>query len=51
MAAKVCTKCDQAKPLEEFYLNCYGRNGSCKACIKAKNKAYYEGILRRIEKI
>ncbi len=40
--ARQCTKCDEVKPLDDFYLICYGRNGACKACVRAKNKAYYE---------
>ena len=39
---RICTKCNECKPVNEFYLNCYGRNGACNACVKAKNKAYYE---------
>lgn len=41
MDRKTCTKCKEAKPIEEFYLNCYGRNGACKACVAAKNREYY----------
>lgn len=41
MESRTCTKCGEAKPVEEFYLNCYGRNGSCKPCVATKNRAYY----------
>lgn len=42
MADKACTKCGATKPLNEFYLNCYGRNGPCKQCVRDKNRAYYQ---------
>lgn len=42
MPEKQCTKCLEVKPIDEFYLNCYGRNGPCNDCVKAKNRAYYE---------
>jgi len=41
-ATRSCTKCGTLKPIGEFYLNCYGRNGACNDCVKAKNRAYYE---------
>jgi hypothetical protein len=41
MEERVCTKCKETKPVDEFYLNCYGRNGACKACVREKNRAYY----------
>jgi len=41
-AMRLCTKCNTLKPIGEFYLNCYGRNGACNECVKAKNRAYYE---------
>lgn len=39
---RTCTKCANVKPINEFYLNCYGRNGLCNACVKEKNRLYYE---------
>ena len=39
---RTCTKCAIVKPISEFYLNCYGRNGPCNACVKEKNRLYYE---------
>jgi hypothetical protein len=48
MANRLCTKCKSIKPIEEFYLNCYGRNGACKTCVSAKNKVYYEAKRRDI---
>lgn len=42
MDSKKCVKCSEVKPIEEYYLNCYGRNGACKKCVAAKNKAYYQ---------
>ena len=42
MASRCCTKCKEEKPIEEFYLNCYGRNAACRTCVAAKNKAYYQ---------
>jgi hypothetical protein len=48
MADRKCTKCLITKPVEQFYLNCYGRNGACKPCVAAKNKAYYEANKARI---
>jgi hypothetical protein len=42
MPERKCTKCGETKPLDQFYLNCYGRNGPCNDCVKAKNRAYYE---------
>jgi hypothetical protein len=48
MASKSCNACKANKPVEEFHLNCYGRNGDCKECVKAKNKRYYEANKARI---
>lgn len=45
---KQCSKCFEVKPLDEFHLCCYGPNGACKACVKAKNKAYYEANKAKI---
>lgn len=48
MASKKCTKCRESKPIDEYYLNCYGRNGACKSCVAAKNRAYYVAKKREI---
>ena len=39
---RTCTKCNTIKPVSEFYMNCYGRNGACNDCVKEKNRLYYE---------
>jgi hypothetical protein len=44
-----CTKCGVVKDLEEFYLNCFGRNGACKTCVKEKNRQYYAAKKERIK--
>ena len=43
MKTRVCNKCKESKPLEEFYKNKnfpLGRNYSCKPCHKAFDRAY-----------
>lgn len=41
---KICSKCNQEKPLEEFYKDSNssdGKRSTCKSCIKISNKEYY----------
>lgn len=49
---KTCTKCGQAKPLDEFNWqrsNKDGRQGRCKACVDAQNRKWYrENQARKI---
>jgi hypothetical protein len=42
--AKVCTKCGETKPVEEFYKKSgrRGRMAVCKTCWNARNKAWLE---------
>lgn len=43
-ASKTCTKCEEDKPLGEFYRDRSSKDGiqkSCKACTKARNNARY----------
>lgn len=46
---KQCTKCNQLKPLDQFYTNKnYNpdqKHGKCKECFKIHNKAYYEHVI------
>lgn len=40
---KICTKCDESKPLDAFYQNPEnrdGRQGSCKACDNVRTKEW-----------
>jgi len=42
---KRCKKCDQVKPLNDFYANPGGRDGrrpECKACTSARRKLWYK---------
>ena len=39
---KTCTKCNQIKPLTEYYKRGKGYNSRCKHCCRAKLKKYYE---------
>lgn len=43
---RVCTKCGEWKPFEDFYLSKGGRHGRtswCKSCYSVRHKAYREG--------
>ena len=46
MDSKVCTKCNELKPLSDFYndkrVKKDGKAAQCKACSNAQNKAYRE---------
>jgi hypothetical protein len=47
---KACTKCGEAKPLDEFYVNRRARDGKtswCKACQKAAVASYYDSTRQR----
>jgi hypothetical protein len=39
---RVCTMCDEAKPLDEFALVNGARRGSCVACVNSRKKRYGE---------
>lgn len=38
---KVCTKCGQDRPLDEYYNKGRGKTSRCKTCIDAKNREWY----------
>ena len=47
---KICTKCGDELPIEEFARDrtrASGRKSLCKACDRAKSKAYYEANRER----
>lgn len=41
--AKVCSKCHQAKPLDEFWRDTTKRDGRCAACIACRDALYSRG--------
>lgn len=48
---KVCTKCDEAKPLEDFYKKSSGRQGRasrCKPCIIAQVQGYQKTVPKKL---